>query len=77
MALEGKSTKKEEGRGYGLSSSRRLVEDGLEGDFVVASRRGCYNNGLFSEISNVIEGTFIYISFYDKGEDLNIYKYII
>jgi len=40
QALEGKSTKKEEGRGTGLRTSKKLVEEGLRGDFFTISRKG-------------------------------------
>lgn len=76
MAIKGKSTKKEEGRGYGLSSSANIIEKGLKGKISIISRKGIYSSdvGALRELGE-IEGTFIYISF-DKGEDLNIYKYL-
>ena len=76
QALEGKSTKKEEGRGTGLRSSKKLVEEGLNGDFFVISRKGFVHKNRIKTMSEKLEGTLIYIRFKDPQQDLNIYQYI-
>ncbi len=77
MALKGKSTKKEKGRGFGLSTSKKLTEEGYKGNFVVISRKGFYGNyEMDSEKQKEIDGTLVYINILDKGESLNIYEYL-
>jgi len=76
QALEGKSTKKEEGRGTGLRSSKNLVEKGLNGDFYIISRKGFVHENTSKIIDRKLNGTLIYIKFKDPQEDLNIYSYI-
>lgn len=77
MAIKGKSTKKEEGRGYGLSSTLKLVEVGLNGEITIISRNGSYkSNRKDLKLSEKLNGTFVYINFNDKEESLNIYDYL-
>src|SRR3989344_8092158 len=77
MAISGKSTKKEKGRGFGLSSSRRLVEEGLKGDFMVVSGKGVYRiKGKSSLLSKPFCGTLVYVRFEDSAKGLNIYEYL-
>ena len=77
MAMKGRSTKKEEGRGFGLSTSRKLVEKGFNGNFAVFSGEGIYKDKkLSTKMPERINGTFVYISLIDKGEGLNIYEYL-
>lgn len=76
QALEGKSTKKEGGRGTGLRSSKNLVENGLNGDFFIISRKGFIHKNIAKIRDLKLNGTFIYIKFKDPGKSLNIYKYI-
>jgi len=77
MALKGKSTKDEKGRGFGLSTSQRLVEKGFSGEFLIVSGKGFYDSRNLNLISKKeVKGTLLSIRFFDKGEDLNIYPYI-
>ena len=77
MAMEGTSTKKEEGRGFGLSSTKKLIEQGFKGNIVIASENGIYKTDIpKSKLSRPIKGTFVCINFTDKGEGLNIYRYL-
>lgn len=76
QALEGKSTKKEEGRGTGLRSSKKLVEEGLNGHFFTISRKGLVHKNTIKILDKKLNGTLIYIRFKDPQQSLNIYKYI-
>nr|AQS33628.1 hypothetical protein [uncultured archaeon]AQS34283.1 hypothetical protein [uncultured archaeon]AQS34748.1 hypothetical protein [uncultured archaeon] len=80
MALRGISTKIESGRGFGLSSTKKLVEKALKGMFVIISRKGIYSSGKKSSRQlNLFNGTAIYLEFRDSGKsgkNLNIYKYL-
>lgn len=76
QALQGKSTKKEKGRGTGLRSSKKLVEKGLNGDFFVISRKGFIHKNIIKTLNKKLNGTLIYIKFKAPQKALNIYEYI-
>ncbi|MFH1425652.1 MAG: ATP-binding protein [archaeon] len=77
IAMKGKSTKIEEGRGFGLPSTKKLVEKGLKGKLVIASRDGAYKSDEeFSRFPKSFKGTVIYVKFKNSGESLNIYEYL-
>ncbi len=81
-ALKGISTKEGEvGRGKGLETSKRLVEEGLEGDFYVLSRKCLVSveKGHVSDTKSVekpLKGTLIYARFKVPKKALNIYEFI-
>ncbi|MEK6836261.1 MAG: hypothetical protein AABX94_01185 [Nanoarchaeota archaeon] len=80
-ALSGISTKVGElGRGKGLGTSKKLVTEGLKGDFYILSRKGLYwaENGKTGSklLEKPLNGTLICMRFKAPGKDLNIYPYI-
>lgn len=81
MALEGKTTKKEDiSRGYGLRTTRNIVK-ALNGEMQIISR-----NGMLiitdSKTQNIdfekgkLDGTLIYLKLKTPEKDLNIYQYL-
>lgn len=81
-AVRGVSTKIHEGgRGYGLSSSKEIVLEGLNGNFNIISRRAMLslNKSGKTEISNLnlpFYGTLVYMRFEVPKKGLNIYSYL-
>lgn len=81
-ALEGVSTKKEEGRGEGLPSSNRLVEKGFKGEFYLFSRRGGLVSSyqkerkLYKFENYIVSGTICYIRFEAPKKEIDVYKYL-
>jgi hypothetical protein len=81
-AINGISTKKEIGRGYGLSSSTKITIDGLDGECYIVSRRGIVHlkaNGfrkLYKLENNVYNGTIIYMRFLAPKKSINITSYL-
>ena len=80
-ALSGISTKIGElSRGKGLGTSKKLVTEGLKGDFYILSRKGLYWAESGKTGSKLLEkplnGTLICMRFKAPGKDLNIYPYI-
>ena len=81
MALEGKTTKREDiSRGYGLRTSRNIVK-ALNGEMQIISR-----NGMLIILDSMIQtidfekgklkGTLIYLKLKTPEKDLNIYPYL-
>ena len=81
-AIEGVSTKEEQGRGFGLRTSKSLVLEGLNGEMYIFSRKGTLilypkNKEKSNTLQeNALKGTLIYMRFTAPKKDLNIYKYI-
>jgi len=80
-ALSGISTKVGElSRGKGLGTSKKLVTEGLKGDFYILSRKGLYwaEGGKTGSklLEKPLNGTLICMRFKAPGKDLNIYPYI-
>ena len=81
MALEGKTTKKEDiKRGFGLRTTRAIVTS-LDGKMKIISRKGMLSVGKsnvsiddFSKAQ--LDGTLVYIKFQAPEKDLNIYPYL-
>lgn len=82
MAIHGKSTKKEGGRGKGLISTRNIVEKGLKGEFYVVSRGGMVTTGhgrdrkLFKFENLSLAGTLGYIRFEVPKNEVNWQDYL-
>ncbi len=81
-ALEGESTKEEQGRGFGLRTSKKLVLEGLDGEMYVLSREGAIIlNSKDKEKSQelmkkALKGTLVYMRFSAPKKSLNIIKYV-
>jgi len=81
-AIEGLSTKKEEGRGYGLGSSVKLFTKGLEGKLFIVSRCGaCYidkSKPTYYKLnsSHRWDGTLISMRVPLPPRNVDIYQYI-
>ncbi len=81
MAIEGKTTKKEDiTRGYGLRTSMKIVK-ALKGEMCIISRRGILTiKDSTLNISNFdkgkLKGTLIYAKLKAPTKDLNIYPYL-
>ena len=81
-ALEGVSTKEEQGRGFGLRTSKKLVLEGLDGEMYVLSREGAIIlNSKDKEKSQelmkkALKGTLVYMRFSAPKKSLNIIKYV-
>ncbi|MBS3092563.1 ATP-binding protein [Candidatus Pacearchaeota archaeon] len=81
-ALRGVSTKiNESGRGRGLGTSKRLVQEGLNGEFHILSRNGLViikpnQEPVNMDIDAPLNGTFVYMRFKVPEKDLNIYEYV-
>lgn len=82
MAIHGHSTKKEDGRGKGLISTRAIVEQGLKGEFYVVSRKGMVSTGhgcdrkLFKFENLSLDGTLGYIRFKVPKKEVNWEDYL-
>ncbi|MBU3912548.1 MAG: ATP-binding protein [Nanoarchaeota archaeon] len=81
-AIEGVSTKEEQGRGFGLRTSKNLVLEGLNGEMYVLSRKGALilnpkdkekNEELMEK---ALKGTLIYMRFSAPKKGLNIIEYV-
>lgn len=80
-AVDGLSTKKENNRGYGLNSMKKITTKGLKGTFYVVSRRGALvvnqdnsrNPYIFKDI--IYKGTMVYLRFLSPQQKINIYDY--
>ena len=82
-ALKGTTTKEEEGlRGYGLSSSKKIIRDLINGILYIISRKGVkiFEPDLFSKSyelgKNSLKGTLIYMRLNVPPKRLNIYPYL-
>ncbi|MFH1310791.1 MAG: ATP-binding protein [Nanoarchaeota archaeon] len=81
-AIEGVSTKEEQGRGFGLRTSKNLVLEGLNGEMYILSRKGALVlNPKDKEKSQelmkkALKGTLIYMRFSAPKKGLNIIKYV-
>ncbi len=81
-ALEGISTKVGETlRGKGLGTSKKLVNEGLKGDFYILSRNGLFwaEHGVKSGsklLKTPLNGTLVCMRFEVPQKELNIYPYI-
>ncbi len=81
-AMCGKSTKKEEGRGFGLSSTNAIITEGLKGQCYMISRKGMLTTApknirkvfIFEDV--IHKGTIIYLRFPVPKERVNILPYI-
>ena len=77
LAISGTSTKGQD-RGFGLPTTKNIVEKGLEGEFYILSRNGGIyikkgsQSKLFKVESNSVFGTFVYIRFKKPQQKLNI-----
>ena len=82
MAIHGRSTKKEGGRGKGLISTRAIVEQGLKGEFYVVSRGGMVATGhghdrkLYKFQNLSLKGTLGYIRFEVPKKEVNWQDYL-
>jgi len=80
MALEGKTTKKEDiARGFGLRTTRAIVKE-LNGEMKIISREGMINlEGSAVSKKNFekkLPGTLIYLKLKTPEKDLNIYSFL-
>ncbi|MFC1682139.1 ATP-binding protein [Nanoarchaeota archaeon] len=82
-ALKGTTTKKEEGtRGFGLSSSKKIIRDLIDGELHIISRKGAiiFEPESFSKKyefdKNSLKGTMIYMRLNIPSKRLNIYPYL-
>ena len=81
-AIEGVSTKEEQGRGFGLRTSKNLVLEGLNGEMYILSRKGALilnpkNKEKSQELmKNALKGTLIYMRFSAPKKGLNIIEYV-
>ncbi len=81
-STKGISTKfNEGGRGKGLETSKKLVNDGLEGEFYIISRKGMLiskqnNEDVMKKTNFALGGTLVYSRFNIPKKNLNIYEYV-
>jgi len=82
-ALSGITTKGEElSRGYGLKSSKEIVEKALNGEMYIISRKGALIINPDSEIKHYdfkntyLKGTLVYMRLKSPDKHLNIYPYL-
>ena len=83
MAMNGKSTKEVEGgRGFGLSTSQKLVLQGLKGSFYLFSRKGIVEidhktpqHKIYKYQNEILPGTLIYIRFNTPSKKIQMEKY--
>ncbi len=81
-AIEGVSTKEEQGRGFGLKTSKNLVLEGLNGEMYIISKKGALilnpkNKEKSQELmKKALKGTLIYMQFSAPKKGLNIIKYV-
>jgi hypothetical protein len=81
-AINGVSTKKEEGRGFGLSSSSRIAVEALNGDCYFISRRGIVHidskgfRKLYKLQNQVFRGTIVYFRFKAPKNKIDILPYL-
>lgn len=80
--LDGKSTKEEKGRGFGLRSCGTLSLGVLEGEFHVISRNGILTLKSKEELEqdnlgkNSVGGTLIHFRLKKPKDQINIYEYV-
>lgn len=80
-AIDGLSTRGEDNRGHGLSSIRRIANEGLNGSCYVISRKGLLsinpdnsrNPYIFKDI--IYKGTMVYLRFMVPSNKIDIYSY--
>lgn len=81
-AIQGVSTKKDEGRGTGLYSSQKIVKEGLKGEFYIISRNGLlvdsynYSRKLYKLQNYSLNGTLCYIRFKVPKVEVSPYKFL-
>ncbi|MDP3026339.1 MAG: hypothetical protein Q8N63_01425 [Nanoarchaeota archaeon] len=81
-AIEGVSTKDEEGRGFGLRTSKNLVLEGLNGEMHIFSRKGALildpknKEEEYKLQENSLKGTLVFMRFKAPEKGLNITKYL-
>jgi len=81
MAIEGKTTKKEDiSRGFGLRTIREIVK-ALKGRIQIISRKGMLDIqdskiDVIDFEKDKLDGTFIYLKLKIPDKDLNIYSYL-
>lgn len=82
-ALSGTTTKNEEpARGYGLSSSKKIINNALNGELHIFSRKGNIiltpNTEIeFNDFRDLeLKGTLLYMRLYTPKKHLNIYNYL-
>ncbi|PKP56930.1 MAG: hypothetical protein CVT89_05350, partial [Candidatus Altiarchaeales archaeon HGW-Altiarchaeales-2] len=78
-ALEGKSSKKEEdGRGWGIRSTKRIItESDFNGEFVIITGKGGYyfNKNYFFDFP-IWQGTIVMARIKKPKEKVEIYRYV-
>lgn len=79
---EGITTKKEDSRGYGLRTCRKLSTEGLNGELHIISRKGILllkSGGkpqLYDIEDTPLDGTFLYFRLKQPNKKIDIYKYV-
>ena len=79
--MEGVSTKNEEGRGFGLRTSKKVAIEGLNGEMHIYSRAGGIlinpkrREKYVKLQKNPLIGTLVYMRLYIPKKRLNIYEY--
>lgn len=78
-ATKGLSSKKEEGRGFGLPSTIKIISSMIQGELIIASRNAIYYKTYQNELSDnlnssLVNGTLVSMRFDCKL--LNIYSII-
>ena len=77
--VEGLSTKESDYRGFGLTTNREMVTDGLDGQVIVCSRNAVVKaapDGYIVSNIRTWEGTTVIARMYDPDDDFTIYKYL-
>lgn len=81
-ALEGLSSKKEKGRGYGLNTSKKIFLDALGGELLIVSGYGAlFMNkdntlGINFNSDKMFNGTLISVRISNTPKSIDLYKYI-
>ena len=79
---DGVTTKKEDSRGYGLRTCRKLSTEGLDGELHIISRKGMLllKSGEKPQLYDIedtpLDGTFLYFRLKQPDKKLDIYKYV-
>lgn len=81
LAMNGKSTKPGDERGYGLYTTRRITTEGLKGKCFILSGNGVLvsdskKSNTYTSKKYLYKGTLIYLRFFAPKEEINIYPFL-